>query len=417
MRIAPEWTASSDSPGVPVPELDGGLPVLLLRTDRNLLHHGTLGAIRSLGRAGVEVHAVLEGRASPAAHSRRLRRRHPWGPSPYREPEALAEHLRMVAARIGRRALLIPLDDAGAIFTAEHAKALEECYLLPRQDPAAPRRVADKSLLLEQCDRYDIACPESLVPETPAEVDEAAAALGLPLVAKWSRPWLLPRGLRSTEVIRSTAEARRLFARSLGDEDDGFAAGPLILQRLVPSGGGDWFFHGHFDENYVCLFGGTGIKHLSHPPGAGPTVRGEWVLNPELEQLACKVVNILGCRGTVDLDFRLDPRTGTYHLLDFNPRLGAQFRLFCDERGIDLVRAVHLERSGRAVPAPLPRYGRTFLVEHHFLRHALSRRGERAGAFRRVRKAGERAWLAADDPVPFLVMGRRSLIRAVRRTT
>ncbi|MFI0351822.1 ATP-grasp domain-containing protein [Actinomadura sp. 9N407] len=419
MRIAPEWSATAP-PGLSAPALDGDLPVLLLRTDRNPLHHGTLGAIRSLGRAGVPVHAILEGRVSPAAHSRRLRRRHPWGPSPQHAPEALAEHLRGIAGQIGRRSLLIPLDDAGALFTAEHAHALEECFVLPPQDPAAPRRVADKSLLLEQCTRYDIACPESLVPGSPAEVGEAVARLGLPLVAKWSRPWLLPPGRRSTVVVRTAIDAHRLFSLATtppfgGDGD--FPAGPLILQRRIPPGGGDWFFHGHFDENYVCLFGGTGIKHLAHPRDAGHTVSGEWVLNPALEQLAHKVVNILGCRGTVDLDFRLDARTGIYHLLDFNPRLGAQFRLFSDQRGIDLVRALHLERSGRAVPPPRPRYGRTLLVEHHFLQHSLARSGERAAAFGRLRRAGERAWFATDDPVPFLVMGRRSLIRAVRRGT
>ncbi|WP_344593070.1 ATP-grasp domain-containing protein [Actinomadura vinacea] len=401
------------------PALDGGLPVLLLRTDRNPFHHGTLGAIRSLGRAGVPVHAILEGRSVPAARSRHLRRRHPWGPSPHTAPEALAEHLRLVGGRIGRRPLLIPLDDAGAIFIAEHAPALAESFTFTAPDPSAPRRVADKSLLIEQCERYGIDCPESSVPRSPAEVDAAIARLGLPLVVKWPRPWLLPPGRRGTVVARTAAGVHRLLASGTtgdpGGPEGGGAAGPPILQRHVPPDGGDWFFHGHFDRDGACLFGATGRKHLAHPRDAGHTVLGEWVLNPALERLAHKIVEMLGYVGTADLDFRFDARVGAYHLLDFNPRLGAQFRLFRDGLDLDLVRIVHLEQSGRAVPAVRPRYGRTLLVENHFLHHALTHPAGRPPILRRLREAGERAWFAADDPAPFASMTRRSLQRVLQR--
>jgi len=55
----------------------------------------------------------------------------------------------------------------------------------------------------------------------------------------------------------------------------------------------------------------------------------------------------LGYRGILDLDIRLDERTGDYHLLDFNPRLGAQFRVFRDNRR-DRCRAGRLPRPDRS---------------------------------------------------------------------
>ena len=114
----------------PRTRLDAGLPVLLLRTDRNHFHHGTLAAIRSLGRAGVPVHAIMEGPANPAARSRYLHRRHPWAP-PTAYPSELLSHLRAIAERIGRETLLVPMDDAGAIFVAEHADSLRLRPRLP----------------------------------------------------------------------------------------------------------------------------------------------------------------------------------------------------------------------------------------------------------------------------------------------
>src|SRR5437588_8487265 len=40
--------------------LDPKVPVLVLKTGRYVLHHGTLGIVRSLGRLGVPVSAVIE---------------------------------------------------------------------------------------------------------------------------------------------------------------------------------------------------------------------------------------------------------------------------------------------------------------------------------------------------------------------
>ncbi|NEC83750.1 ATP-grasp domain-containing protein, partial [Streptomyces sp. SID7958] len=50
--------------------LDVRVPAVLLRIDRNPFHHGTLGAVRSLGRAGVEVHVVADCGRSPVRASR-----------------------------------------------------------------------------------------------------------------------------------------------------------------------------------------------------------------------------------------------------------------------------------------------------------------------------------------------------------
>jgi len=38
----------------------------------------------------------------------------------------------------------------------------------------------------------------------------------------------------------------------------------------------------------------------------------------------------------MDLDYRFDKRDGQYKLLDFNPRIGAQFRLLVDDNGLDV---------------------------------------------------------------------------------
>ncbi|MXQ65292.1 ATP-grasp domain-containing protein [Actinomadura rayongensis] len=386
------------------PVLDPELPVLLLRTDPNPFHHGTLGAIRSFGRRGVAVHADLAGRPQPAAASRYLRSRMPGEPSAAR-PGALLARLAADAERIGRRALLVPLDDAMAIFTAEHASALAAHFVLPPS--GTPRRVADKAALTDACERRGIAVPECHRPGSRDHLDELVAKLGLPLIAKWARPWLLAPGARSTTLVRSAEHAERLFAAA------GDAAGPLLLQRLVPPGG-DWFYQAYFDGSGVCLFSATGRKHVAYPEHTGHTVAGEWVHNPKLDELATGVAGALGCRGVVDLDFRYDAAAGVYRLLDVNPRLGAQFRLFTDGRGLDLAAVLHLDASGRAVPPAVPRPGRTLVVENQYLRRALRTPGA-LGRFRELTASGETAWFDRADPGPFFAMARASVARVLTK--
>jgi D-aspartate ligase len=67
------------------------------------------------------------------------------------------------------------------------------------------------------------------------------------------------------------------------------------------------------------------------------------VPNDTLAEQASKFRRALRFRGVVDLDWRFDKRDGHFKLVDYNPRLGAQFRLIQTRAGIDVVRALHLD--------------------------------------------------------------------------
>ncbi|MFJ2111494.1 MULTISPECIES: ATP-grasp domain-containing protein [unclassified Streptomyces] len=392
-----------------------------MRLDRNPFHHGTLGAVRSLGRAGIEVHAVIEAGHSPVGRSRYLRAAHlrPERGPDLTDPSGLAETGRLlldIADGFGSPAVLIPMDDLSAIAVGRLGERLAGRYLLPDQPAGLPERVADKAELAGICGELGIPHPRTVVPGGADEAAAAAWSLGLPVVAKWSKPWLLPdgAGLRSTQVLRSSQEARELYGRSAE------AGSRLLLQELLPYGRDlDWFFHGYSGAGPGCPVGAAGRKERAWPVGAGLTAVGRWLPNQEVERAARRLVAALGYRGILDLDFRRDPATGAYHLLDFNPRPGAQFRLFTDRAGLDVVRALHLDLTGRPVPAQDAAHGRTFVVENYALLSALST--GRSGTARRSAERGggprsrETAWFAPDDPLPACAMAAAWALHAVRK--
>jgi len=311
--------------------------------------------------------------------------------------------------------VLIPTDDAGAIFLAEHGASLRQAFLFAEPPAALPRRVAGKFSMYELCREAGVPCPWAAVPASLAEARDFAARAGYPLIAKLSAPWRASgAGLRSTSVIHTAAELGRLWrACELAGTD-------LMLQEFVPAAApGDWIFHGYCDVSSACRPAFTGIKLRSYPAHAGLTSLGCAVANDQLRAQVTALLTMLSYRGIVDLDLRRDARDGQYKLLDFNPRLGAQFRLFRNPDGLDVVVAAYLDLSGQAVPEGDQLNGRRFLVENYDPLGALRYwQGGELGLgswLASLRQVSEMAWFARDDLRPFGLMCARMGARGITR--
>ena len=310
------------------------------------------------------------------------------------------------------------MDDAGAIAVAEAAARLAGRFLLPEQPAGLPESVADKAALAERCHAAGLAHPDTVRPRSAAGGGRGGGGLGLPLVAKWSRPWLLPPPpgcaarprAQGAQARGSTNAPARQAVRCCSSARAGRAgAFGLVLPRLLRPG------------MRAACWAARAARSVPGRRTRGLTAVGRWLPNPEVEAAARKLAGDLGYQGILDLDFRQDPVSGAYQLLDFNPRPGAQFRLFADRAGLDVVRALHLNLTGRPVPETAGAPGRVLRVENYALLSALTapgrrpRRTRRQPPYVRLPRLGETAWFAADDPAPFLAMARASLDRGLRK--
>lgn len=393
-------------------EFDTSTPAVVLKFDPNVLHHGGLGVIRSLGRFGVPVYGVHERSLAPAAYSRYLVGRWVWRPPDFGEVGRVLDDLAGLARRIGRVSVLLATDDAAAIFLAEHGDPLREMFLFPDPPRELPRQVAERDTLYQLCQRMRIPCPESVVVGGWEQALAFADRVGFPVVGKRPRPWESEADVRGTEILRTDSDLWRFCHAGEG----------VLLQEYIP-GANDWFFHGYRTVGSGCIPAFTGKKERSYPAHAGLTSLGHAVTNGPLLREATGLLAQCAFTGIVDLDFRWDARDRQYKLLDFNPRLGAQFRLFRDAAGIDVSLAAYLDLTGQTVSDSAGVLGRRFLVENYDPISALGGwwRGElglRSWA-RSLRGVDETAWLAGDDMVPFalmcLWMGWRGASRVGRR--
>ncbi len=396
--------------------LDTTVPVLVLKVGRYALHHGGVGVVRSLGRAGVPVYGVYEELLAPAATSRYLRGRFVWENDGL-GVERFLDGMATIGARLGRQTILVPTDDLGAILVAEHAAVLDEWFKVPRQPRGLPRALASKKGLYRLCKQLGVPCPEAVFPASRAELEAFLERAVFPVVVKGAEGWLLPRhtGVRSTAIVDTPEELLDIYRRV----EDGSGTSVMFQEYIPRDCGEDWIFHGYCDSRSDCLAAFTGVKVRSYPPYVGPTTLGRCTANERLRRQAEMLFKALSYRGIMDLDYRLDRRDGQYKLLDFNPRIGAQFRLFVNEAGIDVVRALHLDLTERTVPPGPAVEGRGFVAEHYDLLAAWGYHRDGGltlrGWLRSLRGVREPAWLAADDPAPFLVMCVRFLLRGLRR--
>jgi len=384
---------------------------VVVKFDPNVFHHGALGVVRTLGRLGVPVYGVQEDRWAPVARSRYLREKLPWMHAGAGK-ENLSRLLRLGRA-LGGRAILIPTDDVGSIFVAEHAQSLRECYRFPCQDPLLVRSLCNKQQLYHLCRELDVPAPQTWFPTTRDEMLDLLGEAVFPVVLKAIDPWLLRRGtqLASVTIANDANELLRSYDRL---EDPRHPN--LMLQEYIPGGPESiWMYNGYFNAYSESLVHFTGRKLRQHPPYTGMTTLGVCASNEVVEATTKRFMKAIGYRGIVDMGYRYDARDGQYKLLDVNPRIGATFRLFVGTNGIDVARALYLDMTDQRVEMAGAREGRKWLVESYdtisSVRYLRDGRLTPTNWLRSFRGVNESAWFALDDPLPFAVMCLRFLAR------
>jgi D-aspartate ligase len=395
-----------------LPSLDAQYPALILKMSRTPIHHGALAVARTLGRLGVPVYAVAEDAYTPLAMSRHLTKAFVWDSCPT-DPESFVKAMSLIADFIARPTIIFPMDDLSAVSVAENAASLARWFIIPSVPPRLPRQLANKACFHALCADIGIPFARSVVPHSFDDVRAFTESTEFPVVVKAAEQWLPLKDTFVTKIIQTPEQLLKLC------ENYNYEGSQrLIIQEHIP--GEDWICHGYYnsDKNINVTF--TGIKLRSYPPDAGSTALGLSLDNETLRCVSEKLLKAVAYSGIIDMDWRKDERDGQYKILDCNPRVGQNFRMFENSAGIDVVRAQHLDLSGRNIDNAALIEGRLFSVESFYalaLLRRLARGASKQDAGKYLPpKSRERAWWSSDDPLPFLMMSGRHFTRVLGRT-
>jgi D-aspartate ligase len=389
------------------PRLDTTCPVLIFKASRGVIHHGAVGVARTLGRLGVPVYAVVEDALTPLARSRYLTQAFFWEGWP-NSREAFLKSMSSVGEAIGRPAILIPMDDLSAISVAENAAELREWFLFPELPSDLPRQLANKTSLLSLCKRVGIPCAQTALLRSADDARKFMERNTFPIIAKAAEQWQLLKNRYSVVILPNREALFELYENTESEDRS-----QVILQEYIP--GEDWIYHGYSNFKTDLFVSFTGKKILSYPLAAGSTALGLSCSNDVLRRQSETFLRTISYSGIVDIDYRLDERNGQYKIVDCNPRVGQNFRMFENQAAIDVVRAMHLNLSGRGIECRQMVKGRLFAVETFLLPLSLRRRMWNAEISAASAGRRELAWWCNDDPVPFFLMSIRLLLRVLNR--
>lgn len=319
----------------------------------------------------------------------------------------------------GARPILIPCTDEFVWWLAERRASLSgHAHFLLASDECL-ERLADKARFCRELEAEGHPIPPTRVVSDAVAVEAAAQALAFPVVVKPSRrspEWMRASG--GAKVLRVDDEAA-LAARCAPLLE---VAPELVLQSWVP-GPDDCMY-----SVFVCLDRESRpampplvVRKLRQwPPEIGVGSLAEQVDEPALASLALEILRARGFVGTGSMQFKRDPRTGRFVVIEMNTRFALNFSL-CEASGLDATWIHCLLAAGRP---PLPdvrvtRPGAKWICWKRDLASAAAywRRGELSlvdwiRSLRGRKRAADLMWR---DPMPTLADVWQKVRSRVRR--
>jgi len=298
------------------------------------------------------------------------------------------------------------------MYIAEHANTLREWFTFPDQRADLLYSLCSKKDMHYLAKRFNIPTAETAFPRCLDDVLNFLHTAPFPIILKQIISWppMSCEGL----LVHNERELVDTYEALKASEKQN-----LLLQEYIPGGDdSQWLFTGYFDERSNCLAGFTGRRIRQWPIHAGVTTLGVCQRNETIAGPAKNLLHAIGYKGIVAIDYRFDARDGQYKVLDINPRIGANTRLFVADNGIDVARALYFDMTGRpaTTQAAAPE-GRKWVVEDNDLKSSLLRLFDRRftatqwiNSYRGVREA---AYFSLDDPGPFLQMLTHNLVESL----
>jgi predicted ATP-grasp superfamily ATP-dependent carboligase len=400
------------------PELD----LRRLRAERPpVVVLGGLNVTRACGLAGLPVIVAAAEPDSPAFRSRYCA-----GAlllPPLAQADAVGEKLVRLGERLcealGRAVPLFYGNDDYLNVMLQNRARLSLVYRFVVNEPEVAAALIDK----ERFDAFTRArgfpVPRSL------EWEEAAARDG-PVLAKpkskiaYEQTAVYLRLFGGAGKARVFASGRELAASSLA-----FALrGELVLQEYVPGSDREiWSFHGFADERSRVLTWFTGRKIRTWPAFTGQSSYLELAHHEALAELGHRIVAQAPLKGVFKIDFKRDPRSGRFYMLEVNARFNL-WHYLAAANGLSVPRVAYDYLLEGRTPGTPPRFGtsgRWLHFKHDWRAYReLAARGELgflrwAASLALSRKVHELfAW---SDPVPWAVHCIRRLRRLPRLTS
>jgi D-aspartate ligase len=369
----------------------------------NMFYTG-LGIARSLGERGIPVIGLSAQRGIFGNYTRYADVR--FCPDSREKPEDLIKYLVKLGEQIGRKSVIFPTRDDDVLFLDRFRSQLSRHFIPVIASSDALGACLDKWETFVAATKVGVPVPRSWKIETQHDLSQIIGDVSFPAVLKplsahyWRKEGNWERvGAQKAIRVSSPAELREEYERIARVD------GRLLLQEMVPGGDDRLLIAACYLDQASRLVAGFTVQKLAQvPEGFGTGCILQTVDRPELLDLAVRVLEAMRYTGIAEVEFKRDPSSGEYKLIEINPRPWDQHRLghAC---GVDVIHAAYCYLTGRSIPQVQWRKSECKWVAEDVLflaaLRSLWRRDGKARSLRRLAK-GKRIYAiwSVSDPLP-----------------
>ena len=256
------------------------------RWQRKALVLGRSGVVRSLGRAGISVTLVREGKMVFERASRYCRE-FICLPNLVYEREKAVEVLEEYGSRQTEKPVAFFNGESDVMLFSEYRERLEKYYTIMLSPHELIVSLIDKGQFKQLADKHNLAVPKTAIPMSREECISAADDIGYPCVLKpvkqrrWHQAEILEAiGLRKGILLKSKSELESLLDKLPPIE------GGEMVQEFVP-GGDDriYEFHAYIDRGGRPTGAVLGQKIRTYPIHFGQSAYAYYVNEPKVIKL------------------------------------------------------------------------------------------------------------------------------------
>jgi predicted ATP-grasp superfamily ATP-dependent carboligase len=301
-----------------------------------------LGVVRSLASHGVPI-CLVDSNLCIGRFSRYVNR---FVKSPsVRDEQRFLDFLHDLAEREDVGGWVVyPNDDETVSFLARHKRQLEECFRIPTPEWQTVRAACEKKATYQLAESAGIAVPKTFYPESVGALRELD--LEYPAIIKPSvKEPFYSKVRKKAILVRNAQELVTEFERAAAIVD----SHDIMIQEFIPGGPDRLFSVGSLFKEGEFLGKVVVRRTRQHPMDFGhATTFAETVDIPELEEIAARILGLIGYYGLSEVEFMHDPGEGRYKLLEVNARQWGWHTLAI-AAGVDLPYLLYQDMMGETV--------------------------------------------------------------------
>ena len=278
-----------------------------------------LSVARALGRRGIKVIGVHEGKRPPGSYSRFL--------TFVREPQTGSEKDRLnffinLGKNFKSRVVILPTFDENVMFLSRNRDVLEENFLFFLPSHNLLETLTSKAKLIKLAEEMKISLPPSIRINNRSELKKITSTF-FPCVLKpedqtlWLTKEASKMGIRGLKAIpaMNKSELGMQYDRVREIDDR------VIVQKMIV--GPD---HNHIDYHALIDFDDRiigefiGKKLRLTPPHFGMGCYVESVNSDKVMNEGRRILRLLNYKGMANINFKIDERDGRLYFLELNPR-------------------------------------------------------------------------------------------------